>query len=143
MPKLLLFSPCEKIIIADDHTVSLITIFEKIQIQLPMSEDEKLPENALIPLKWFVYSLWLKEPGDEGKTFEQFVDISFPGERSIKSEIIEFRITKERHRNVILMPTFPVTPPGLASIKLNLREHGQQDWILRGDYPLEIERPIP
>jgi hypothetical protein len=143
MPKLLLFNPCEKVIIAEDHTVSLITIFETIQIHLPRSKDDELPENALIPLKWFVYSVWLKQPGDEDKTFEQLVDVEFPGGRTLKSEITEFQIPKNKHRNVILIPTFPVTPPGFAKIKLSLREQGQQDWVLRGEYPLEIERPVP
>jgi hypothetical protein len=142
MPKLLNFSPCENIIVANDNTISLITILEKVQIHLPVSEDHKLPENAQIPFKWFVFTSWLKQPGDDGKTFEQLIDITLPGEKSLRSSIVNFQLSEMRHRTVVQLPGMPITPKGIALIKLLLREQGQQDWNTIADYPLLIERPV-
>jgi len=145
MPKLQLFSPCEKVIIANDNTVSLVTIFEKIQLHLPVSEDSKLPPNLQIPFKWFVFSLWMREPGDEVKEFEHQVHIVMPGnnpDKDITSNIVKFKMPETRHHMVVQFPGFPIVSEGIASVKALFREVGSEDWKTMAEYPLEVERPV-
>jgi hypothetical protein len=66
MPKLRFLVACEKVIIDQAGPVSLISIFQKMNIQLQAAP---LPEKATSYARWHAFSLWENDPKDVGKTF--------------------------------------------------------------------------
>lgn len=141
MPKLLLFAPCEKVIVANDNTISLLTIFEEMQINIPLAEEEKLPVNAQIPLKWFIFCLWQAEADEQKTIFEQLVEVTLPGDKAITGETTKIEFEKPHHRVITQLLVFPVTPSGLATISVKLRALPNENWDPIATYPLLIQRP--
>jgi len=64
MPKLIMFTACEKVIIDRRELPSLINIFQRMQIQLL---DAPMPENAVSPVRWDVFSLWQHTKDEVGE----------------------------------------------------------------------------
>jgi hypothetical protein len=120
MPKLVIFAPCEKLIIAEDtHAASIINLLwgTQIVIAAPQSTDD-----LKIPFRWNVFCLWQEENGDTGKTFEQTIQLVVPSGRVHMSSSQEFQITKAFHRIVTNIDGFPVTEDGRYVIRALLRE---------------------
>ena len=55
MPKLLMFAPCEKVIIDQFNNPTLVSI---LQQWAPDQRD--IPENAFAPQRWDVFTLWYR-----------------------------------------------------------------------------------
>ncbi len=148
MPKLLLFAPCEKVIVnQEDNTTSLITLLEALNVSLKAGDEAKIPEDANLPLSWHVLALWQIEPSDEGKQWEQRVLLDVPKGIEIV-QAIRFEPGKTNWRNVIHilgLPIFPLLTVSSCLLKLFLRESGDgesQPWQLVSEYPLIILHPV-
>src|ERR1700679_4001333 len=75
MPRLLVFDPCDNVIISKDtETISLISILSSIRFTPPPA-GPPVPENAVGPMRWFIFAHWVAEEDDIGKTFEQEVKL--------------------------------------------------------------------
>jgi hypothetical protein len=78
--------PCEKIIIDKDGAHSLITVMIKAGIALrqEVAEDTQkridipIPDNAMIPSQWWIYSIWEPSSRDIGTSFEQVYQVYWP-----------------------------------------------------------------
>ena len=57
MLKLLIYAPCEKVIVANDETVSVISLMESISVNI----GGEMPADALAPIRWSVLSLWKRD----------------------------------------------------------------------------------
>ncbi|MGA2338800.1 MAG: hypothetical protein ABSF75_02810 [Terracidiphilus sp.] len=75
MPKLRFVIACEKVIIDQAGPVSLISIFQKMNIQLQAAP---LPEKALSNIRWHAFSLWENDPKDAGQSFTVVVEVFNP-----------------------------------------------------------------
>jgi hypothetical protein len=74
MPRLLIFAPCEKVIIGQgDNSVSLIGIIQNVQVNQKLDGTAKIPPDTLQPTPWTILSLWQKESADEGIVYTQRV----------------------------------------------------------------------
>ena len=73
MPKLRFVVACEKVIIDQAGPVSLISIFQKMNIQLQAAP---LPEKALSNARWHAFSLWENDPKEVGQSFTVVVEVS-------------------------------------------------------------------
>jgi hypothetical protein len=73
MPTLLLFAPCEKVILDADGLVSLITIIEKLQVVIPTGI--QLAHNTAIPMRWQLIAMWIVD-NDEMGLYEQMADVA-------------------------------------------------------------------
>ena len=70
MPRLLLFAACERIILADDNTVSLISLLEKMEMTAHVAPGEPPPAgDAMSPFSWNVLATWTREDGDQDGVF--------------------------------------------------------------------------
>ena len=145
MPKLLIFAPCDRVIVsAQDNTTSIISLIEAFNIEIP--EDAALPEGISIPIKWHVLSIWEKMDGEENKKFEQLINIVMPkngGIISTPAETIDFEPNPKRFRMVTMVAGFPVSPAGELLLKVSVREVGQDAWQEAGEYAIFITRPAP
>ena len=76
MPKILIFAPCDKVIISeDDNTTSLISLIEAFTIGIP--EDVQFPEDTSIPIRWHIVHCEIVE-GEGDKRFEQRTNLNCP-----------------------------------------------------------------
>lgn len=138
MPRLLLFAPCERVIFGQgDNSASLIVIVQQMQFQVPAGQP--IPPGAGAFAHFAIFSQWQRLPADANKIFEQRLSLSIGNENPVFDAIAEFQMTERLHRLVANVPVMPVLHPGEYSLKLFIREKGQQNWGNPvADYPLEI-----
>lgn len=132
MPRLILFAPCENLIISSGNQVSLISVLEGITLALP--ETLGIPTGATVPMRWFVLMTWEREPTDDGKEYECYVEAAH-----IRSQILRFRLVTPLHRVVVQLMGFPLIFGGLR-LRAFMHEVGGGDFVVVGDYPLEVHR---
>jgi hypothetical protein len=93
MPKLVVLAACERVLI--DRTAalpSLINIFQRMNIKL---QDAPLPENAVSPARWAVFTLWQHTPEELGMEFTQQLEIINPAGAKFIGATSKFIITEE------------------------------------------------
>jgi hypothetical protein len=143
MPKLLAFLPCDRVIIANDNSTSLITLLETMNINVPPGEEEKLPANPQLPRSWQVFTLWEESPGERGQKFTQKLEFVRPDRKDavqIAIVPVEFTERAKRHRTIVAIPFFPLLPAGTSYVRTLLQLQGQDEWIEYATYPILIER---
>ena len=139
MPRLLFFVPAEKALIErDDSSLSLISVIGGITVNVT-PDGKDLPEDAGIPFRWAVAAMWLRQPDDEDKAFEQRVDVVSPSNKVTGGAVSAFTMSRRTHYNVVRGEGFPVAQPGQYHLRLSLRETGKDaEWEVVSEYPLEI-----
>jgi hypothetical protein len=142
MPKLLLFAPCEKVIVdRETNSTSLITLLETVSLYVKESEEDKLPADARSPLVWSILALWQTEPGDESKKWEARVLIDIQEGLDV---IVKFAFEpgKPNFRNVISVVGFPIKhilKLDICPLKLFFREEGAENWNVAADFNIVIQ----
>jgi hypothetical protein len=137
MPSLLIFGICEKAIIdRETNQVSMINIINGATVQ-PI--EGEFAADAVIPMPWACVSTWQKEPDDEGKTFEQRLDLVKPNDETLHLSDLPFKMSQERHQNYVASNGFPVGQTGKYQVQIWLREIEEgKEWELLREYPLLI-----
>lgn len=90
MPNLLIFAVCEKVIVDRAQVPSLIAIFQGFNVQLT---GEPMPEKALTPIRWSVFTNWQHEPEEVGQEFTQNVEIITPSGEVFMKGVQKFKIS--------------------------------------------------
>jgi len=136
MPKLLVFAPCEKVLIDQRNNVTLISILQEWQPQI-----RELPEKAVAPQQWEIFTLWHRLEEDGDKEFVQRCELTTDlGEKAISADI-SFRLTAPTHRNTITVLGLPINP-GRYALALFLFEKGaEKDRQLIATFPLLVTQP--
>lgn len=143
MPKLLMFLPCERAIISQDNFLSLISVMESITTQVPVGTT--VPENAVAPLQWSVATLWQHQPEDNGRQYEQRVQLVLPNGNQVAEVALPFEMAAPLVRNVATIRGFPISQPGDCSLVLSLRRAGGE-WEEIAAFPLTVvhtSAPLP
>ncbi len=142
MPKLLLFAPCEKVLIDEtSKTISLIVILQEIHYKLPPGTS--LQPSAAIPMNWSVVSLWQQEePADFGVAFEQRLVVENGTGAMVMAN--ESKWTFELNRNHRIIANVPVVPVGSRKLTLKLlyRVAGSRDWLPAAEFPIELHQDV-
>jgi hypothetical protein len=128
MPKLLVFVPCEKVILSqDDNNPTLITILSEIGGEFQIPEDQSLPAGAMFPFRWNVFTMWRVEDGDGTQEFEQTVRFVSPEEKVVvsQSQPFSFSVGQELYRIVGNVPVVPLGPSGVWRIEVYAQPKGQ------------------
>ena len=77
MPKLLLFAPCDNVLLSGEmQSASLIIVLSEIVFQgnLP----DPLPENAASPMRWSTFTQWKVDQSEVGTQYTQKVTLVGP-----------------------------------------------------------------
>src|SRR5438046_2985316 len=83
MAKLLIFAPCEKVIIsAEENATSLISILQGFDV--PMQPP--VGQTAIAPVAWYVFSLWEREVEDGLGDHQRFELRSVNGDLLLHAE---------------------------------------------------------
>ena len=136
---------CEKVIFDQDGPVSLISIFQRMNIQLTGAP---LPERALSPTLWCVFALWESDPREVGQEFTQVIKVVAPDgsifmehEGVFKNNSIDESQTKMK----IQIPGIPIWEEGWLTVSSWLK--GDESSVT--EYKFEIrylpppEKPVP
>jgi hypothetical protein len=132
MPNIVLFAPCENLIVSQEQKISLISILETINIGLPANQ--VIPPNASLPLNWFTLALWEKVPSDQDKEFECYTQAAH-----VRSNPAKFKMATTLHKVVAQILGFPLAL-GPVRVKLCIREVGVGDFRTVSEYPLAVQR---
>jgi len=140
LPKVLLFAPCERVLVNDlDNNISLITVLQEISISI--TSPEKLPDESNVVTRWEILAVWIREPSDDGKRFEQVCTMSMPDGRNLTPFRVVFSMEKRAHRQVVTLRGFPVSKvPGECVLKLWLREDVEDAPLQQvAEFPLQLK----
>lgn len=136
MPRLLLFVPCERVIVEEGaNTVSLIALLSDITVSVPPSKP--LADDAVTPLRWYSLAIWERAEDDENKQFEQRVALTDPSGKIRLEALAPLNIGKGSHRSIGALNGFPIGIPGRLELALFLREQ-KGEWKQITAYPLKV-----
>ncbi len=142
MPKLLLFAPCEKVIVDQNNVLSIVSVLQEVTVTLPTSASP--PSDANAPMQWAILAFFQKEPGDDGKTFEQrSALVAHNGSVLLETPVAAFEFKLPHHRVVHQIAGMPIGNAGKHAVKTWLREKGAAQWKEIGEFPLEIKWAQP
>ncbi len=142
MPKLLLFAPCEKVLVDEtSKSVSLIIVLQEIHYKLPPGTT--LQPNAAISMNWSVISLWQQEePADFGIEFEQRLVVENSAGVTIMASESKWTFAADRnHRIVANVPLVPLGSRKLV-LKLFYRVASSRDWLRVAEFPIELHQDV-
>ncbi len=145
MLKLLIFAPCEKVIIGEGGQSSVIGVIEMIRLQVT---DEPIPSDALIPFRWGFLTLWNRgESVEEPIKYQEQVRIFRPDETDTGFQAdaefevnMNFKNFRQHNDNI---PVFPAGMEGRYELRLFLRRAGEEAWEEHGRFPVIIEHIKP
>jgi len=139
MPKLLLFAPCEKVLVDQQtNSISLIALLQELHYKLPPGA--QLPPNFGLPLSWSVLSLWQEESNDTGIHFEQRFILENATGTPVIENITPWQFTRANHRVIANVMGLPVSRR--LSLHLFYRITGALDWIQVATYPIEMVQDV-
>lgn len=124
MPKLSIFTVCDKAIVDEFGTPSLISLFTTVTGNIP-PEAGDIPRNAVAPKEWVIFTAWDWEPGDAGKEYSQFVEILYPdGTVFLEKKEMRFVLQpNKRHQIRMNLQGFPIGQQGTFTVRMSLK-HG-------------------
>jgi hypothetical protein len=141
MPNLLLFAPCEKVLVDQQtNTVSLIGILQELHFKWPPGTP--IQANALLPLTWSIITLWQEEEqADAAVEFEQRLMLENAAGTSLFSNDVRWTFTRPSHRIVATIPGMPISWRRLT-LKLSYHVAGTRDWHEAAAFPMEIVQEL-
>lgn len=135
MPKLKFVIACEKVVIDQAGPVSIISMFQRMNIQL--QEGTTLPDKAIAPNQWAIFCLWETNPQEVGREFVQMVKFYTPDgtlfidhEQPFKNDDIENLQIKVN----LGFNSMPIWTEGMAEVKVWLK--GEEVEV--GSYAFQI-----
>lgn len=126
--------------------MSLVSILEEMTAEIPSGET--VDRKAQAPRRWSIAAMWLAEPDDHGKRFQQRITLTNPDGVPVVQAQTEFEMSTRIHRTVGRIKQFPVGVSGEYSLRMEIRELGQEPWREVGLYPVLVQhrtvsRPQP
>lgn len=148
MPRLLLFAPCEDVIISKEGRMSLMTIVEVFNVSMSTGEYDNLPDDAFAPISWHVVANWSREDNDdeEPAQWQQRIQVFTPEGRVSTNSVTNFDlVSNPGMRTVLKVNGFPIKPLGRYKITLSLRKAGDNDaaWQEIASYPVKVKNITP
>lgn len=142
MPKLLLFAPCERVVIDQtDHSVSLISLLTGITASVPFPPDLPMPENTALPMRWYVLAVWKGNSEDVQKTFDQRVVLRSPLGSELLSLDLAFNLANAPIvRSVAHLSSFPLPQFGEYVLTLSLKTTEEESFKTVAEYGFDIVR---
>ena len=95
-------------------------------------------------MRWTIFTLWQREPGEENKEFVQTCRVTTPNGKVSLNAVIEFTMTHRYQRTTLNIDSFfPVTEPGDYLLELFLMEKAVTQEKKFADYPIAITLVAP
>jgi hypothetical protein len=118
MPQLKIFTACEKVIYDLNTKVpSLIGIFQAMNVPI---QDAPIPEKAVAPIKWSVFTLWQHTDKERNIEYTQHVRITDPSGQIFGETSAKFKVTEPddyQSKNSVEVFGLPVSKEGVVRIE--------------------------
>lgn len=135
MPKLMALLACEKVIIdRNSNTPSVISIFQHMNVPVA---DAPLPEGALAPTKWAIFTLWQHQESERNVDYIQHLQILAPSGETFSEVTASMKITEPddlQSKNITEIFGIPISREGTMQIRVWLE--GNED--AAAVYPFQI-----
>lgn len=151
MLELLVFVPCEKVIISQaDNNPTLIEVLHEISIQFARTERSSDAKQILIPFKWSIFTMWRTldgKPADESKKFSQVIRILSPSGKVILNQLLTFTMEVPVRRVISHVPGFPTSAEtGTWQLQVFLYDAGAatpKDPVRTYPLTVRVEETVP
>lgn len=138
MPNLLLFAPCEKVLVDQrSNSVSLISLLQEVHYKVPPGP---MPPNYGLPISWAVLSIWQEETVDSGIQFEQRFLLENAAGVPLIENVAQWQFTAANHRIVANVMGLPISRR--LNLHLFYRIGGALDWIRKATYPIQMIQDV-
>ena len=127
MPKLLLFVPCQKVLIDQDNTISTVSIIQEMWLEAGAT----VPPDFQAAVRWDVVTLWFRLPEDDGRTFEQVVMLLTSDGTMTSHTKLQFSMSTPFHRTLSYMYGFQVGQPGTHHLELKLKDMANESSFIQ------------
>lgn len=142
MLDLLIFVPCDKVIVAERGQSSVIGVLE--QIIVGITKDAKLTPDAMIPYKWSILILWhrTEEVVDPITCIAKVILLRPDNGLALNAEA-EFEVSNSfrNFRQNVDLPLMPAGVEGDYLLKLSLKK-GSEDFKDISTFPIRIEHKL-
>jgi hypothetical protein len=121
MPKLSIIAVCEKVIFDTDGPATLVSIFENMLYQV---QDAPLPERAVLPNQWSIFTQWEYAPQEAGQEFAQIAVVTAPdGSEFSRVEVPFTKTDPTRHlqRIRVNLRSIPIWQEGRVRVDVFLK----------------------
>lgn len=145
MPRLLIFAPCESVIVSLEGSISLITVFEGLNVSFPEEEYTNLPDDSFLPMTWNVLSKWIRDDNEEPHLWEQRIQVTMPDGRVPTDITTAFDlVANSGMHNIVRIDGFAIKPAGQVNLTLSLRKAGEEaPWQEITSYPMNLQNVPP
>lgn len=118
MPRLVIFAVCDRVLIEDRGTASLITITDEFTVTI--KGDTKIGRDAVGPTQWVIFTKWEKTSGDDDKEFVEIIQVLWPDKSEFKriEFLFGFQPDKKGHQNRFEIVGFPVGQEGPVTLNM-------------------------
>jgi hypothetical protein len=141
MPKLLVFAPCERVILAaeGDPSASLIAILQGFGVPVRPPRDERVN----IPMVWHIFSLWEQVSDDDLSYRQKFQLVGASGEELIMSRVLPVIAKTDRpkrfHRVNVRIAGFPLKgDAGDYLVKLWVSSDAGDSFTEHASFPIPV-----
>jgi hypothetical protein len=111
MPKLLVFAPCDRVIVDKFSNIpSIIGVLQNIGMFVKAGAE--IQGDIVVPRSWAVFTLWRPSQEDIGKKLRQITQIVLPDGKVFLSQNQEFVMEEKPHYNIVSWIIFPMGQQG-------------------------------
>lgn len=121
MPRLSILAVCEKVIFDQDGPATIVSLFESMLYQV---QDAPLPEKAILPNQWAIFTQWEHTAEELGQEFVQVVVVTAPDGSEFSRNELAFTKKdpmKSISRTRILSKSIPIWQEGTVRIDVFLK----------------------
>ena len=120
MLKLATLLVCEKVIFdrENEGLVSVISIFGRLNLTIP-HDAPPVPPNAAVPKEWSIYSVWLVEGEEAGKSLTLNTQLLYP-DKSFFGDLVKISLNTEpgkKAQAAVRYQALPISQSGTFTIR--------------------------
>jgi hypothetical protein len=108
---------CEKVLIDQSGTFSLISVFQRINLP---AIPEPLVDGAAIPMTWAIFTAWDRDETEGELSFTQTTEVFLPSGKIYATQEINFLLPEgqAQARTIVNLAGFPIYEEGDVSIRV-------------------------
>jgi len=125
----------------DGGTISLIEMFENVEVALP----PEAPEKSLFPMRWAAIGLWRRKVEVETPVnYVQLVLVKAPENEEVFRVESPFVVNNEHYnfRNIVNFVGIPISKTGVVDVEIYLKQEGEDEWKKHFSYPINVTRTL-
>ena len=132
---------CQKSVVdATTNNISLIDIFERLEISPPKNVLKDKVAKVLVPVNFELVNLWSRANKKDEAVISTRVTFNGPSRKEMRhfeKELI-IPLGKTRMREIIKIQGLPVKESGIYTFVVSVKQSGQDNFTSVAEIPLEV-----